>query len=235
MAQDYQFHTTRWSLISKMRSEDDSENARTALAELCQRNWFPVYGFVRRTGATAEDAEDLVQGFFKHLLTHRLMARADREQGRFRSFVLGCLKNYLGNERQKQAVQRRGVHLTVVHLDGLEAEERYSLEVEALGMSDRQTFDQAWALALLDRALAELRAEQKDVAHFDLLAPALTGREDRCEIATSLGMSDGALKVAIHRLRKRYREVLRGLVAETVATAEDVEEELAYLVACLRN
>lgn len=232
---DHSFHTTRWSLLSQVRSNEDSAEANRALAELCQMNWFPVYAFVRRSGYTADDAEDRVQGFFQHVLTHRLLERADRGQGRFRSFLLGCLKNYLGNEHQKEKAQRRGGHLQAVHLDALEAEERYRLEVEALSMSDQQTFDQAWAHALLDRALAELRFEQKNLAQFDLLAPALTGREDRAELAARTSMSEPALKVAIHRLRKRYREILRGLVAETVPTAAEVEDELAYLVACLRN
>jgi RNA polymerase sigma-70 factor (ECF subfamily) len=235
MPTNHPFHTTRWSLLSQVRSSEDSGEAGRALAELCQRNWFPVYAFVRRTGATAADAEDFVQGFFEHVLTRRILERADRGQGRFRSFLLGCLKNYLGNERQKQSAQRRGGHLQAVHLDALVAEERYRVEVAALAMNDQQTFDQTWAHALLERTLAELRAEQKDEAHFDLLAPALTGREDRAGIAALTGMSDGALKVAIHRLRKRYREILRGLVADTVPTAEEVEEELAYLVACLRR
>jgi RNA polymerase sigma-70 factor (ECF subfamily) len=186
-------------------------------------------------GVPAADAEDRVQGFFEYVLTHQLFERANRGQGRFRSFLLGCLKNYLGNESQKDAAQRRGGHLQAVHLDVMEAEERYRLEVESLAMSDQPTFDQIWAHALLERALAELRAEQKDPEYFDLLAPALTGQEDRAGIAALMGMSDGALKVAIHRLRKRYREILRRLVADTVPTAEDVAEELAYLVACLRR
>jgi RNA polymerase sigma-70 factor (ECF subfamily) len=235
---DHSFHTTRWSLLSQVRSGEDSGAARRALDALCQMNWFPVYAFVRRSGSTAADAEDRVQGFFQHVLTHRLLERADRGQGRFRSFLLGCLKNYLGNEHQREKAQRRGGHLQAVHLDALdalEAEERYRLEVEALSMSDQQTFDQAWAHALLDRALAELRFEQKNLAQFDLLAPALTGREDRAELAARTSMSESALKVAIHRLRKRYREILRGLVADTVPTAAEVEDELAYLVACLRN
>jgi DNA-directed RNA polymerase specialized sigma24 family protein len=235
MPTNHPFQTTRWSLLSQVRSSADSGEARHALAELCQRNWFPVYAFVRRTGATAADAEDRVQGFFEHVLTHRLFEQVDRGQGRFRSFLLGCLKNYLGNQSQKESAQRRGGHLQAVHLDALEAEERYRLEVESLAMSDQQTFDQTWAHALLDRSLAELRTEQKDPALFDLLAPALTGRENRAEIAALTGMSDGALKVAIHRLRKRFREILRRLVADTVPTAEEVEEEIAYLVACLRR
>ena len=235
MPMDHPFHTTRWSLLSQVRSCEDSGEARRALAELCQMNWFPVYAFVRRAGSTAADAEDRVQGFFEHVLTHRLLERADRGQGRFRSFLLGCLKNYLGNELQKEKAQRRGGHLQAVHLDALEAEARYRLEVEALSINDQQTFDQTWAHALLDRALAELRAEHKNPALFDLLAPALAGREDRADIAARSGMSDAALKVAIHRLRKRYREILRGIVADTVPTAAEVEEELAYLVSCLRN
>lgn len=232
---DHSFHTTRWSLLSQVRSNEDSAEANRALAELCQMNWFPVYAFVRRSGSSAVDAEDRVQGFFEHLLSHRLLERADRGKGRFRSYLLGCLKNYLGNEHQREKAQRRGGHLQAVHLDALEAEARYRLEVEAMSISDQMTFDQTWAHALLDRALEQLRSEQKNPSNFDALAPTLAGHEDRAEISARTGMSESAVKVAIHRLRKRYRQILRRLVADTVPTDAEVEDELAYLVACLRN
>ncbi|GEP42767.1 RNA polymerase sigma factor [Brevifollis gellanilyticus] len=232
---DHSFDTTRWSLVSQLRAGGDEAAAQVALGELCQRCWFPIYAFVRRVGLSAADAEDATQGFFQHLLTHELMSQARRERGRFRSYLLGCLKHFLGNEWQKRNALRRGGHLAAVHLDALEAEERYRLEVEAMSTSDEEVFDQSWAHSMLDRAMQQLRAEQRDDARFDLLAPALTGSEDRAALMQSTGMNEGALKVTIHRLRKRYRELLRAAVAETVESEAEVDAELAYLVACLRR
>ena len=232
---DHSFHTTRWSLVSRMRDEQDSAAARVALGDLCQRCWFPIYAFVRRSGASTHDAEDLTQGFFQHLLTHDLMARAQREKGRFRSFLLGCLKHYLDNEWQKGSAQRRGGHLSPVHLDALAAEERFRVEVAGMSTNDDTAFDQQWAQGVLEQAVSLLRSEQADAARFELLLPALTGTENRTTLIAATGMNDGALKVAIHRLRRRYRELLRQIVADTVESEADVDEELAYLVACLRD
>ncbi|MGV3659286.1 MAG: RNA polymerase sigma factor [Prosthecobacter sp.] len=231
----HSFHTTRWSLVSRLRPGSDASGARAALGELCQRCWFPIYAYVRRSGQMAQDAEDLTQGFFHHLLTHDLMAQARREKGRFRSFLLGCLKNYMCNEWQKGRAQRRGGHLTAVHLDGLEAEERYRVEVAALSTDEETTFDQQWAQGVLDQAVRLLREEQVSPGRFELLQPALTGTEDREAIMQATGMNEAALKVAIHRLRRRYREVLRQVVAETVESEADVDAELDYLAACLRR
>lgn len=231
----YDFQTTRWSFVSQLRLGDDDSAARKVLSLLCQQCWFPVYAFVRRIGITAADAEDLTQGFFQYILTHDLLTQARRERGRFRAYLLACLKHFLGNEWQKQGAQRRGGHLMPIHLDALEAEERYRLEVEALSTSDEQTYDQTWAQDLLDHAMAKLRAEQPNSARFDLLSPALLGLEDREVLATATGMNENALKVAIHRLRKRYRELLREAVASTVETDAEVDDELAYLIACLRR
>lgn len=230
-----EFHTTRWSLISRMRAADDVADSQTALGELCQRSWFPIYAFVRRTGMSAADAEDTTQGFFQYLLTHELMAQARRDRGRFRSYLLGCLKHFLGNQWQKQQAQRRGGHLAAVQLDALEAEERYRLEVEALSTSDEEVFDQSWAHGMLNRAMQQLRAEQRDEARFDLLSPALVGSEDRTALMQATGMNETALKVTIHRLRKRFRELLRAAVADTVESDADVDAELAHLAACLRR
>jgi DNA-directed RNA polymerase specialized sigma24 family protein len=232
---DHSFHTTRWSLVSRMRDEQDSAAARVALGDLCQRCWFPIYAFVRRSGVGAHDAEDLTQGFFQHLLTHDLMARAQREKGRFRSFLLGCLKHFLDNEWQKSTAQRRGGHLSPVHLDALAAEERYRVEIEAMSTDDDTAFDQQWAQGVLEQAVALLRSEQADAARFELLLPALTGTDDRAALIAATGLNEGTLKVAIHRLRRRYRELLWQIVADTVETEADVDEELNYLVACLRR
>lgn len=231
----YDFHTTRWSLVSRLRLGEDDSSARKALSLLCQQCWFPVYAFVRRIGIKAADAEDLTQGFFQYVLAHDLMAEAQQERGRFRSYLLGCLKRFLGDEWQKKGAQRRGGHLTPIHFDALAADERYRLEVEALSTNDEGAFDQSWAHGLLDHALANLRAEQADAERFDLLAPALLGHEDRGRLATATGMNENALKVAIHRLRKRYRELLREAVASTVESDTEVEDELGYLIACLRR
>ena len=166
---------------------------------------------------------------------HDLMARAQREKGRFRSFLLGCLKHYLDNEWQKGSAQRRGGHLSPVHLDALAAEERFRVEVAGMSTNDDTAFDQQWAQGVLEQAVSLLRSEQADAARFELLLPALTGTENRTTLIAATGMNDGALKVAIHRLRRRYRELLRQIVADTVESEADVDEELAYLVACLRR
>ena len=229
------FHTTRWSLVSRIRGADDSKTAHQALDQLCRQSWRPIHAFLRRRGIAEHEAEDLTQGFFQYVLTHELMAQARQDRGRFRSFLLGCLKHFLGNEWQKRDAQRRGGHLVAVHLDAMEADERCRLEAEALSTGEDEVFDQSWAHDLLDRALQQLRAEQRDGARFDLLAPALTGSEDRAALMQATGMNETALKVSIHRLRKHYRELLRAAVAETVESEADVDAELAYLVACLRR
>ncbi len=230
----HDFQTTRWSLISQVRQDSDSGRVRTALGELCQRNWYPVYAFIRRRGIGVEDAQDLTQGFFQHLLTHDLISRAQREKGRFRSFLLGCLKHHLDNEWQKGTSKKRGGHLSPVHLDAMDAEERYRLESRSMAADDDTVFDQQWAQSILDQAVALLRTEQADRGRFELMLPALLGNEDRVALMEATGMNEGSLKVAIHRLRKRYRELLRQVVADTVETDAEVDEELAYLTACLR-
>lgn len=234
-ADPHSFQTTRWSLVSQMRRGTEDSDARQALSELCRRCWYPIYAYVRRSGLAAHDAEDATQGFFHHLLTRDLMAQARRDRGRFRSFLLGCLKHYLGNEWQKSRAQRRGGHLTAVHLDGLEAEERYRVESAALSTDGEIAFDQEWANGVLEEAVGRLRAEQGDAERFEHLLPALLGAENRDSLMQSTGMNEGALKVAIHRLRRRYRELLRQVVADTVESEAEVEVELAYLVACLRQ
>jgi DNA-directed RNA polymerase specialized sigma24 family protein len=218
-----------------MRGADDDKAAHHALDELCRQSWRPIHAFLRRRGIGEHEAEDLTQGFFQHLLSHDLMARAERERGRFRSFLLGCLKHYLDNQWQRDSAMRRGGHLTAVHLDALEPEARERIEHEALSTADDQVFDQAWARDVLDRTMVALRAEHADDTRFEMLAHALTGAEDRGAIMAATGMNEGAVKVAIHRLRKRYRELLKQAVAETVENDAEVDAELAHLVACLRR
>lgn len=228
----HEFHTTRWSLISQMRTPGDVSRSESALAQLCERYWWPMHHYIRRRGIVAHDAEDLTQGFFQHLLSHELMAQAKRDRGRFRSFLLGCLKNYLNNEWQKSQALSRGGAASILHLDAMAAEERYQMESQSLSADEETAFDQAWAHRLLAEAQDRLRAE---LPHLEALMPAILGQEDRAALMHFTGMNEGALKVAVHRLRKRYREVLKQLVAETVADPAEVDSELAYLVACLRR
>jgi DNA-directed RNA polymerase specialized sigma24 family protein len=229
MSDPHSFRTTRWSLVSRVRVPGDDTGARKALGELCERSWFPVYAFVRRSGVSPADAEDLTQGFFQHVLSAGLLGKAQKELGRFRSFLLGCLKNYLGNEWQKSQGQRRGGGAPMLQWDALEAEDRYRVEAEALACEDDTLFDRQWAQDVLKIAMERLRQEQADGLKFEALLPALTGGE-----VSFPALNDGALKVAVHRLRKRYREILRNIVADTVDEAE-VDAELAYLAACLRK
>jgi RNA polymerase sigma factor (sigma-70 family) len=214
------FVTTRWSVVVSAQGKDSPEAAR-ALEQLCRAYWYPLYGHVRWAGHTPADAEDLTQAFFARLLEKDWLGMADRERGRFRSFLLGSLKHFLANEWDKAR-----------------ARERFRLDPMAQGSPDRE-FDRRWALALLDTVLARLEqdyAQAGKAAAFQHLKSALSGgRADvpYARLSQALGMSEGAVRVAVHRLRQRYREVLREEIAQTVATATEVEDELRQLFAAL--
>jgi RNA polymerase sigma-70 factor (ECF subfamily) len=206
------------------------------MSELCRDYWYPLYAFVRRRGYAPHDAQDLTQGFFATLLETNATA-ADPKRGRFRSYLLGALKHYLANDFHRANAQKRGGGQRLVEWDALEPEVRYALE--PAGQTDADTlFDRRWALDVLDRAMKRLRAEfatKQDESTFDVLKGTLSGADvSREEIAKKLGLSEGALKVAIHRLRQRYREVLRAEIAETVNSPDEVEDEMRHLVAVLR-
>ena len=227
------FETTRWSLVLSAGGEASTE-ARAALATLCEAYWYPLYAYVRRQGYEAEDAKDLTQAFFARLLEKDHIHDARRERGRFRSFLLAALKHFLLNELQQRHALKRGGGQALHALDVVDAEGRYSRE-----LTDTTTpevlFDRGWARAVLDRVLARLRAEWTEAGRadaFDRLKPCLTGdpREHGYrELGRELGMTEGALKVAVHRLRRRYRDLLHGEIAETVLTDDAVEEEIRYL------
>lgn len=231
------FATTQWTLVLHA-GRPDSPDAARALAALCTSYWYPLYAFVRRQGKSAHDAQDLTQEFFARLLEKNYLAQVSREKGRFRSFLLAALKNFLANEWDKVRAQKRGGDRTFVPLDATAAESRYAIEpVDAL--SADKIFERRWALTLLDRAIEQLRAEHVKAGRgpiFDELKGCLTGDGSTvsyAEIATRLGTSEGAIKVAVHRLRQRYREVLRAEVANTVAQPGDVDDELRQLFAAL--
>lgn len=231
-----EFQTTRWSVVLAAQRGSDTTGSRDALAVLCRDYWYPLYAFVRRRGYTAHEAQDLTQAFFADLL-ERNPTEADPAKGKFRSYLLGALKHFLANDWNRNQAQKRGGGQKIVEWDALDPEARYAME--PADQTDAEAlFDKRWAMELLARAMEKLRAEfaaKKDEATFDALKGTLTGAESpREDLAKKLGMTDGALKVAVHRLRHRYREVLRAEIAETVNVASDVDEEMRHLARILR-
>lgn len=218
----------------------DSVEAAEALDTLCRRYWYPLYAFVRRQGHEVHDAEDLTQEFFTRFLAKEYFDRADPARGRFRNFLLACLKHFLSEQWRQAGRLKRGGRQTFLSWDSLTAEERYQSE-PADPLTPEKVYDRRWALTLLEQALARLGAEQSAAGKAEVFAPLkdyLWGEGSGAgyaEVAARLGMTEGALKVTVHRLRQRYRELLREEVAHTVATIHEVDEELRYLVAVIRG
>lgn len=233
------FDSTHWSTILSARSPDSAE-AAGALEQLCRTYWFPIYAYMRREGHEEEEARDLTQEFFARLFVSHIIASAVPERGRFRSFLLVAVKRFLVNEWHKARCLKRGGDRRIVPLDWTPAEDRYRLEpVDEL--TAERIYERQWALSLLDRVLTRL--EQEAVAaekgrHFALLKPFLYGEQPAAtqgELAERLGMTRSAVKSAVHRLRQRYRELLRIEVAQTVSCAAEAEDELRHLLTVLRS
>ena len=207
------------------------------MEKLCAIYWYPLYAFVRRRGHSAHDAQDLTQGFFARLLEKKDLASVDRARGRFRSFLLAALEHFLINEWHRARTQKRGGAALLFSFDALDAESR--LRHEPATDSPEQIYDRRWAMTLLDQVMARLRTEMAGagkLAHFEALKFCLTGeRTAYAEVGARLAMSEGAVKVAVHRLRERYRALLRAEIAETVATPEEIEDELRALLAALSS
>jgi RNA polymerase sigma factor (sigma-70 family) len=237
-AGDPQFHTTHWSLVVAAAGQE-GEQPRAALEELCQAYWYPIYAFIRRRGSSAEDARDLTQDFFAALLEKGYLADADPQRGRFRSFLLTAVARFVTKQHEKAAAQKRGGGRRLLSLDFDAGESRYQHEPEHDWTAEK-IFERRWALTLLDRTLAALRREHEaggKLPQFQALKVFLTGEAGAPplrEVAQKLNTSEGAIKVAIHRLRQKYREQLREQIAQTVAAPEDIESELADLLAALR-
>lgn len=231
------FVTTHWSVVLAAGG-DDSTRARTALENLCRNYWYPLYAFVRRLGHNAHDAEDLVQGFFAVCLEKNYLGAVKQGRGKFRSFLLVALKRFLANEWDKQRTLKRGGKKALVELDALTAEQRYALEPAEQLTADK-LFDRRWALTLLEQVVRRLGDEQVAAGkreQFEALKESITtaGRgTPYAELAAKLGLSEGAIKVAVHRLRQRYREILEEEIANTVATCEQIEEERRELFRAL--
>jgi RNA polymerase sigma-70 factor (ECF subfamily) len=232
-----QFLTTRWTVVLAAGGADAARSGE-ALEALCRAYWYPLYAWVRRQGRSPEDAEDLTQAFFASLLARRDLGGADRAKGRFRSFLLASMKHFLANERDRARAQKRGGGQPLLALDAGSAETRYALE-PSHGESADRVFERRWALTLLDATLARLRAEYaRDGKErlFDELKETLAagrGEVPYAGIGARMGMGEGAVKVAAHRLRRRYREALRSEIADTVASPGEVEEELRHLHAAV--
>lgn len=231
------FVTTRWTAVVAA-GQADTPNARIALESLCQTYWYPLYAYVRRSGRSPEDSKDLTQTFFAQLLERNSIAKVDRERGRFRSFLLTSLKNFLVNDWEKSRALKRGGAAHFVPLQFDTAEIRFAQPI-APGDTPDRAFDRQWALALLEVVLDRLRREFVDAGKenlFLVLKDTLSGGRSEIpyrDLAARLAMSEGAVKVAAHRLRQRYRELLREEIASTLADTSDVETELRELFAAL--
>ena len=231
------FATTHWSVVLAAGGLD-AQRSGPALEELCRCYWYPVYAFIRRRNSDRHEAEDLTQAFFAHLLDHKSFARLDPHKGRFRAFLLASLTHFLANDWDKRRAWKRGGLVRVISLADAEADARYRLEpVEP--SSPEKLFDRRWALLLVETVLGRLKEEYAAADKLNLFAklePALTGESSPrwlAGLAVELGMSEGALRVALHRLRRRFGELLRGEVAGTVASAAEVDEEIRQLFAAM--
>ncbi|MEM9280463.1 MAG: sigma-70 family RNA polymerase sigma factor [Verrucomicrobiota bacterium] len=229
--------TTHWSVVLAAQGSD-SIPAGTALANLCESYWYPLYAFIRRRGHDPHDAQDLTQAFFEKLLEKNYLTSVAREKGKFRTFLLASLKHFLANEWDRsQAAKRGGGHLPI-SLDDTQSEARYQLE-PAEHLSADKLYERRWALTLLDQVLERLKSEMADSGketQFEALKPCLTqgkGEQSFAAIGKQLGVSEGTARVAAHRLRQRYRDLLRDEIAQTVADQSDVDEEIRYLISVL--
>jgi RNA polymerase sigma factor (sigma-70 family) len=231
------FLTTRWSVVLEA-GRGDEPSSRKALGELCEAYWYPLYAYVRRRGHRQEDAQDLTQAFFARLLEKNGVVGADPERGRFRAFLLGALKHFLANEWDREQAQKRGGGRPILSLDFRSADERFVREPMDNATPER-AFERTWALAVLESALARLESDYRARgrgAIFERLRGSLVARgelDSYRDIARELGTSEGAVKVAAHRLRQAFRAALRAEIAETVGGPEDLEHELGLLIAAL--
>ena len=231
-----QFPTTRWSVVVTA-GDPHRKEARSALVSLCENYWYPLYAYLRRRGYPTDQAQDLTQEFFIRLLEGRYLDRADPEKGRFRSFILTSLRFFVADQADRQRAHKRGGG-AVGPLEFLSGEERYQRE-PAHDETPERIFERRWALSVLDRVVEKLRNEfvqHGRPEHFDKLKVFLLGQSDAqpyAALAREMNTSEGAIKVAVHRLRKRYRELFRQEIADTVADPAEVESELRFLVAAL--
>jgi RNA polymerase sigma-70 factor (ECF subfamily) len=233
------FMTTRWSVVLAA-GRTSQPAAREAMATLCGLYWQPLYAFIRRRGSSPEEAEDMVQAFLAHVIEKGSLRHVDPGKGKFRSFLLASLKNFLSDQRSKEAALKRGGGVAPVSLDAEEAEGRYRLEPADEATPER-IFERQWALAVIEQAMARLRKRYADSGkenHFEEMKIFLSGEKrpvPYAVVAGRLGITELAVKVAVHRLRKRFRDALREEIAQTVATSDEIDTELQALYAALEG
>src|SRR5215472_16586350 len=236
--QPREFNTTHWSVVLAARGE--SADAQVALEKLCRVYWYPLYAFVRRKGHNPQDTEDLIQGFFARLLQRKDLETVQRERGRLRSYLLVSLKHFVLNEQLRARAQKRGGGRPLISLDEVEAEKKFGQEPVDKSTPEK-LFERRWALAILEKVLERLRQEHEATGRlrlFESLRSYLSdepAEQSQAQIGAQLGLSTGAVKQAVRRLRQRYRELLHEEVANTVATAADIDDEVRHLVAVLRE
>lgn len=233
----YAFVTTHWSLVLAAGG-NNGEQAADALEKLCRAYWHPLYVYVRRRGYSPDDAQDLTQEFFHRLLARGDIAVANPEKGRFRSYLLGALKHFLSDERDKAGAAKRGGGAIIFSLDTQDEEARFAHDLASIEPPDRE-FDRRWATAIMDQAMVCLQAEfagAGKAAVFEVLKPYLSAAPEAGDyeaIARRLELSSGAVAVTVHRLRQRYGELVRAEIAQTVANSGEVEAELRELFMAL--
>ena len=232
------FTTTHWSVV--LEAQGESPAAQDALEKLCRTYWRPIYGFVRRQGAGAEDAEDLTQGFFALVLERKDLSTVRKEKGRLRSYLLTSVKNFLADEARRALAVKRGKGQRLIPLDDIRERELINVE-----RSDRLTADQIyerrWAFTVLEQVIARLRDEYRSAGNlrfFDQMKKMLMdepGRPSQAQVATEFDMTENAVKQAFYRFRQRYQTLLREEIAHTVALPGDIEDELRYLITVVRT
>ena len=235
LADAAEFRPTRWSVVL-LSAQSKAPGSQAALAALCSLYWYPLYAFVRRRGYSPEDAQDLTQGFFLHLLDHKALGQVDPLKGKFRSFLLASIQNYLSKEVDRARCLKRGGQTEFVPLDAKKAEDRYQLEPTDY-LTAEKIFDARWALTLLDEAMSLLSTEyagQGEMATLETLKPFLNPIDSEAlppyeQVANQLRISVGGVRTLVHRLRKRYTALLRAEVARTISDPREIDGELHAL------
>jgi RNA polymerase sigma-70 factor (ECF subfamily) len=231
------FATTQWTVVLRAGGEN-SLAADEALERLCRAYWYPLYVFIRRSGSTQHDAEDLTQGFFARLLEKGYLSGLNRNRGKFRSFLLAAFQHFAANQRREARAQKRGGGCNFISLDDESMEEQYMRSASTAATAE-QLFERQWAVTLLERVIADLHEEfviADKAILFEELKVFLTGDKPACgyaQLATKLGTTEAALKMAVSRLRQRYGELLRAEIANTVSDPADIEGELQALFAAM--
>jgi len=232
------FAATRWTLVL---AAGEATGQAAALEELCQAYWQPIYAYIRHCGHPTAEAEDLTQGFFARLIEHSDLSAADPSRGRFRAFLMVCLRNFMANQHDREMAVKRGGRIRVSPLEFGNADQSYQRE-PSHDLTPAKLFERRWAMTVLDRVMTQLRdyyVQAGKLALFEALKPMLAsedGEKNSCAaVAARLGTTANAVKTAAYRLRVLYRQTLRAQIAETVATEEEIDEEIRHLLTALSN